>query len=110
MIALYKVKQNGKEHYYQPKTCIEVYTNYLRLLLTRFSKCYQFWMNMSQEFSYFIPEPRNFSEVTIFSEDIKKPCLKETLKEIKNVINDHKFLVQQPEKGGPDTSCMDFYK
>ena len=33
--------------------------------------------------SYFIPEPRNFSEVTILLDEIKKPWLKATLKEIK---------------------------
>ena len=32
------------------------------------------------EVSHFIPEPRNFSEVTKFSENIRKYCLKETLK------------------------------
>ena len=37
--------------------------------------------------SYFIPEPRNFSEVTKLSDNIKKPWLKATLKEIKNLIN-----------------------
>ena len=35
------------------------------------------------DFSYFILEPRNFSEVTRLSNDIKKPWLKETLKGIK---------------------------
>ena len=35
------------------------------------------------EVSYFIPEPRNFSEVTRLSENIKKPWLKSTMKEIK---------------------------
>ena len=30
--------------------------------------------------SHFIPEPRNFAEVTKLSENIKKPWLKETLK------------------------------
>ena len=48
------------------------------------------------EVSYFIPEPRNFSEVTILSEDIKKPWLKATLKEIENLINNETFLVQEP--------------
>ena len=33
------------------------------------------------EVSYFIPEPRNFAEVTRLLEDIKKPWLKATLKE-----------------------------
>ena len=35
------------------------------------------------EVSHFIPEPRSFVEATRLSEDIKKPWLKETLKEIK---------------------------
>ena len=41
------------------------------------------------EVSYFIPEPRKFLEVTRLSEDIKKPWIKVTLKEIKNLINNH---------------------
>ena len=32
------------------------------------------------EVSHFIPEPRNFAEVTKLSENIRKPWLKETLK------------------------------
>ena len=35
------------------------------------------------EVSHFILEPRKFAEVTNFSDDIKKPWLKETLKDIK---------------------------
>ena len=45
------------------------------------------------EVSHFIPEPRNFSEVTKLSDHIKKPCLKATLKEIKNIINNKTFLI-----------------
>ena len=44
------------------------------------------------EVSHFIPEPRNFSEVTKLSENIKKIWLKETLKEIKNIINNQTLL------------------
>ena len=55
------------------------------------------------EVSYFIPEPRNFAEVTIFSYDIKKYWLKANLKEIKNLINNQTFLVHNPEKGDPVT-------
>ena len=62
------------------------------------------------EFSYFIPEPRNFSEVTRMTDDIKKPWLKATMKEIKNLINNHNFLLQETDKGEPMTPCMDFYK
>ena len=46
------------------------------------------------EVSHFIPEPGNFSEVTKLSETIKKPWLKETLKEINNLINNQKFLLK----------------
>ena len=46
------------------------------------------------EVSYFIPEPRKFSEVTKFSENINKPWLKATLKEIKNSINNQNVIVQ----------------
>ena len=62
------------------------------------------------EVSYFIPEPRNFAEVTRLSDDIKKHWLKWTQKEIKNLINNQNFLVQDSEKGEPVTPCMDVYK
>ena len=39
------------------------------------------------EVSHFIPEPRNFAEVTKLSENIKKPWLKTILKYIKNLFN-----------------------
>ena len=52
---------------------------------------------------YFIPEPGNFAEVTRLSEDIKKPWLKATQKDIKNIINNQSFLVQESDKGGPVT-------
>ena len=44
--------------------------------------------------SHFIPEPRNFSEVKKLSENIKKPWLKATLEEIKNIINSQTFLIK----------------
>ena len=43
------------------------------------------------EVSYFIPEPRKFSEVNRLSEDIRKPWLKATLKEINNLIKNQTF-------------------
>ena len=45
------------------------------------------------EVSHFIPEPKNFAEVTKLSENISKHWLKATLKEIKNLINNQTFLV-----------------
>ena len=48
--------------------------------------------------------------MTILSEDINKPWLKATLKEINNLIDNRNFLVQDPEKGEPVTPCMDVYK
>ena len=75
------------------------------------------------ELSYFIPEPRHFAELNILSEDINKPWLKDqvfrwykksldkrNMKEIKNIINSHHFLVQDSEKGDPVGPCMDVYK
>ena len=48
------------------------------------------------EVYYFIPEPRKISEVTRLSEDINKCRLKLTMKDIKTLINNKTFLVQDP--------------
>ena len=48
--------------------------------------------------------------MTRFSYGIKKLWLKAAKKDIKNLINNHNFLVQNPEKGEPVTPCMDVYK
>ena len=42
--------------------------------------------------------------------DIKKPWIKATQKEIKNIINNKTFLVEYPNKGEPVTQCMGVYK
>ena len=60
--------------------------------------------------SHFIPEPRNFYEVTKLSENIRKPWLKATLKEIKNIINNKTFLIEYQKEGEPVTPFMDVYK
>ena len=62
------------------------------------------------EVSHFIPEPRNFSEVTALSDNITKSCLKATLKEIKNIINNQTFIIEDKNEGKPVTLCMDVYK
>ena len=62
------------------------------------------------EFFHFIPESRNFSEVTKLSENIKKPWLKATLREIKNLIYNQTFLIEYQNEGEPVTPCMDVYK
>ena len=46
------------------------------------------------EVSHLIPERRNFAEVTKWSDNIKKPWLKATIKEIKNLINNQTFLIE----------------
>ena len=38
------------------------------------------------EVSHFIPEPRNFAKVTNFSDNVRKPWLKETQKDIKTYL------------------------
>ena len=50
------------------------------------------------EVPHFIPEHRNFAEVTKFSDDIKKSWLKSTIKEIKHLIKNQTFLVEDPKK------------
>ena len=62
------------------------------------------------EVSHFIPEPRKFAEVTKLSENIRKPWLKATLKEVKNLINNQTFMTEDPKDGKPVTPCMDVYK
>ena len=59
------------------------------------------------EVSHFIPEPRNFSEVTKLSDNISKPWLKATLKEIKKIINNQTFLIRNQIEGEPVPPCMD---
>ena len=62
------------------------------------------------EVSHIIPEPISFSEVTKLSDNIKKPLLKATLKEINNLIKNKNFLVEYQEKCEPVTPCIDVYK
>ena len=62
------------------------------------------------EVSHFIPDPRNFAEVKKLSENIRKPWLKATLKEKKNIINNQTFMIEDPKDGEPVTPCMDVYK
>ena len=56
------------------------------------------------EVPHFIPQPRNFYEVTKLLDDIKKPWLNVTIKDIKDLINNQTFLVEYPEKGKLVTS------
>ena len=84
-----------------------------RVFITIVSEISQELTNFGEsgsEVSHFIPEPRNFSEVTKLAENIRKPCLKDTLKEIKNFINNQTFMIEDPKNGEPVTSCMDVYK
>ena len=55
------------------------------------------------EVSHFIPEPRNFVEVTKLAENIRKAWLKDTLKEINNLINNQTFMIEDPKDGEPVT-------
>ena len=62
------------------------------------------------EVSHFIPEPRNFAEVKKLSGNFKKPWLKATIKEIRNLVNNQTFLIEDQNEGEPVTQCMDVYK
>ena len=48
--------------------------------------------------------------MTKLSDDIKKPWIKATQKEIKNLIINQTFLVEDPKKGEPVTPYIDLYK
>ena len=43
------------------------------------------------------------------SDDINKPWPKAALKEIKNLIKNQTFLIEDPNKGETVTPCMDVY-
>ena len=59
------------------------------------------------EVFHFITEPRNVAEMTKLLENISKPWLKVTLKEIKTLINNQNFLIEYQKEGEPITPCMD---
>ena len=60
--------------------------------------------------SHLITEPRNFAEVTRSAENIRKPWLKATLKDIKNLVKNQTFMIKDPKDGEPVTPYMDVYK
>ena len=67
-------------------------------------------LEYGSEVSYFIPDPRNFAEVTRLSDEINRPWLKATQKDIKNLTNNQNFISQEPEKVEPVSPCMNVYK
>ena len=48
--------------------------------------------------------------MTKLAENIRKPWLNATLKEIKNLINKQTFMIENPKDGEPVTPSMDVYK
>ena len=67
---------------------------------------------MGESGSEFLTSFQNleFLEVTIFSANVRKPCLKATFKDNNNLIKNNNFLVDEPENVEPVTPCMDVYK
>ena len=61
------------------------------------------------EVSHFIPEPRNFAEVTRLAENIRNHWLKSTPKEIKDLINNQTFMIEEQMDGEPVTPCRHPY-
>ena len=72
----------------------KVYTRYLVRLKKRFSQELTPLGESGSEVSHFIPEPRNFAEVTKLSENINKPWIKSTIKDINNLINNQTLLIE----------------
>ena len=85
------------------KTLFETVVNKLSVELPIFGES-------GSEISYLIPEPRKFAKFIRLLEDTRKHWLKATLKDIQNLINHQKLLVDDPEKGEPVTPCMYVYK
>ena len=48
--------------------------------------------------------------MTKLAENIRKPWLKATLKEINNLTNNQTLIIEDPKDGEPFTPCMDVYK
>ena len=48
--------------------------------------------------------------MTRLSDNINEPWIKANQREIKHIISNHIFLVQEPVKGEPVTPCMDVHK
>ena len=83
--ALKPTRNMGKGLHKVFKTIVKEISQELTLLVESGSEVF-----------HFIPEPRNFAEVTKLSENIKKPCLKPNMKEIRNLINDQTFIIEDP--------------
>ena len=109
MIALSKINKNGgsvKSYAQDGKGLHKLFSTIVKEIwqeLTNFGES-------GSEVSHFITKPRNFAEVTKLSENIRKPWMKVTLKEIKNIINNQTFMIEDPKDGEPVTPCMDVYK
>ena len=115
--ARYKIRDHIKQRKLEWKAALKYTQNMgkvlhkvLKTVVKEISQDLPTLGESGSKLSYFIPEPRNFAEVVILSDDIKKPWLRATQKEIKNLTNNQNFPVKEPEKGEPVTPCMDIYK
>ena len=61
--------------------------NLFKAVINEIWKDLVFLCESRSKVSYFVPDPRNFAEVTVFLVAIKRPWIKATLKEIKNLVN-----------------------
>ena len=91
------------------RNMVKVLHNVFKNVLKEISQDLPTLGEFGSEVSHSILEPRNFAEVATLSDYIKKPWLKATQKEIKNLISNQNFLVEDPNKGEPVTPCMDVY-
>ena len=60
---------------------------YFKCVVNELSESLPIMGKLGSEVSYFIPGPRNFSEVTRLSEETRKPWLNSTLDDVNNLIN-----------------------
>ena len=79
MIVLIEEKWNGKERYYLRKNMGKGLHKAFKAAVKEILQDLPILGESGLEVPYFIPDTRNFSEVTRFSDDIKKPFLKAKL-------------------------------
>ena len=111
------IRDRIKQHKYERKGALKAthkmvkgLHRFFRTIVLDISQELSNFGETGSEVSHFIPEPRNFAEMTRLAENIRKPWLKATLKEIKNLINNQTFMIEDPKHDEPVTPCMYVYK
>ena len=66
---------------------------FFKVILKELTNLLPYLGELGSEVSHFIPESRNFVEITRLTAEVKKAWMKATLKEIKNINNHQNYLM-----------------